>query len=129
MILRAAAAAMLAALMAAAWSALFYAWHPALLLQFDRALPRNMSGVYPVERDEASALTFAWTGQEAVLRVRRRERGATWTQAARARVGGPADDTPDDASGVGGGRLSTLTALPEWSDQRLTHPERAEERG
>lgn len=38
---RAFAAAILAALFGAAWVALLYAWHPALVIAFDRDLPRN----------------------------------------------------------------------------------------
>ena len=126
---RAAAAAMLAALMAAAWCALFYAWHPALLLEFDRDLPRNVSGVYPVERDEASALTFAWTGEEAVLRLPALDRRVTWTLDLRMRGGRPVDDNPDVAVVVDGVTLSTHRAAPEWSDVRVTIPARAERRG
>ena len=72
---KAAAAAMLAGLLGAAWVALFYAWHPALVIDLDRDLPRNVSGVYPPERDDASGLTFAWTGDEAVLRLPGLDRG------------------------------------------------------
>ena len=50
---RAVAAAMLAGLLSAAWVTLLYAWHPAQHVEFDRDLPRNFSGVYPPERDEA----------------------------------------------------------------------------
>jgi len=64
---RAVAAGMLAALFGAAAVSLFYAWHPALAIEFDRDLPRNVTGFYPSERDDASGLTFAWTSAEAVL--------------------------------------------------------------
>ena len=48
----------------AAWLALLYAWHPRLSVEFDRDLPRLLSGVHPPERDETSGLTFAWTGAD-----------------------------------------------------------------
>ena len=60
---RALAAAILAALLASVLLAAFYLWHPALTIEFD-ADPPLVSGVYPVERDVSSGLTFAWTGQE-----------------------------------------------------------------
>jgi len=66
---RAAAAALLAGLLGAAFAALFYAWHPDLRVEFDRDLPRSVAGIYPVERDEATGLTFAWTGADSVIRL------------------------------------------------------------
>ena len=67
---RAAAAAILAALFGAAWAALFYAWHPGHRRSSSIATCRETSsGIYPPERDEASGLTFAWTGPDVVLRL------------------------------------------------------------
>lgn len=126
---RAAAAAILAALLGAAWVALFYAWNPALVIELDRDLPRNVSGLYPVERDAASGLTFAWTGDETVVRLPGLDRGVAWTLALRMRGGRPADDNPDVAVVVDGVTVSTHRATPEWSDVRVAIPARPERRG
>jgi hypothetical protein len=126
---RAAAAAILAALLGAAWVALFYAWHPALVIELDRDLPRNVSGLYPVERDDASGLTFAWMGDEAVLRLPGLDRGVGWTLDLRMRGGRPADDNPDVAVVVDGVTVSSHRATAEWSDVRIAIPARADRRG
>lgn len=126
---RAAAAAILAGLLGAAWAALLYVWHPTLRLEFDRDLPRNGSGVYPFERDDASGVTFAWTGQEAVLRLPGLDRRVGWTLDLRLRGGRAADDNPDVAVVVDGVTLSTQRATPEWSDLRIAIPARPERRG
>jgi len=126
---RAAAAAILAALLGAAWAALLYGWHPALVIELDRDLPRNVSGLYPVERDAASGLTFAWTGEEAVLRLPGLDRSVSWTLDLRMRGGRPADDNPDVAVVVDGVTVSTGRATPEWSDVRVTIPARPDRRG
>lgn len=127
--IRAAAAAILAALLGAAWVALFYAWHPALVIELDRDLPRNVSGLYPVERDEASGLTFAWTGDEAVLRLPGLDRGVVWTLDLRMRGGRPADGNPDVAVVVDGVTIATERTTPEWSDVQVAIPARPERRG
>ena len=84
---RAAAAALIAALLGAAWVALFYAWHPAFAIEFDRDVPRNLSGVYTPERDDASGLTFAWAGPDAALRLPGLDRGRNWQLDLRVRGG------------------------------------------
>jgi hypothetical protein len=126
---RAAAAAILAGLLGGAWVALFYAWHPALRVEFDRDLPRNLSGVYPPERDANSGLTFAWTGEEAVLRLPGLDRGASWTFDLRVRGGRPVGGNPDLAVSADGVTISTLPATPEWSDVRIVIPPLPERRG
>src|SRR5262249_10540892 len=87
---RAAAAAGLGALVGAGWVALFYAWHPAFTIEFDRDFPRNVSGIYGPERDEATGLTFAWTSDDAVVRLPGLDRRVPWTLTVRARGGRPA---------------------------------------
>ncbi len=118
---RAAAAAGLAALLGAAWVALFYAWHPALRIEFDRDLPRNLAGVYSPERDEMSGLTFAWTGADVVLRLPGLDRGRPWLLDLRVRGGRavPADN-PDVTVVADGVTLTTLHTTAEFQDIRLT---------
>jgi hypothetical protein len=127
---RAAAAALLAALLGAAWVALFYAWHPALAIEFDRDLPRNVSGVYTPERDEASGLTFAWSGADAVVRLPGLDRGKNWTLDLRVRGGRPVpDDNPDITIVADGVTLSTHRTSQQFEDIRVTIPARGERRG
>ena len=120
---RAFAAAMLAALLGGAWVALFYAWHPALTIEFDRDLPRNVSGVYSPERDDASGLTFAWTGADVVLRLPGLDRGKSWTLDLRVRGGRPLPaDNPDLIVLADGVELGTHHTSAEFQDIRITIP-------
>jgi hypothetical protein len=127
---RAVAAAMLAALLGAAWVALFYAWHPAFAIEFDRDVPRNLSGVYPPERDDASGLTFAWTGADVVLRLPGLDRGRTWTLDLRVRGGRPVPaDNPEVAILADGVVLTSVPTTAEFQDVHVAIPARAERRG
>ena len=117
---------------AAAWVALFYAWHPALAVEFDRDLPRNVSGVYPPERDEASGLTFAWTGADVVLRLPGLDRRAgTGRSMLRVRGGRPAAGDNPDARRPGGRRDADDPAhvAPTSRTCRSRFPAQAERRG
>lgn len=127
---RAAAAAILAALLGAAWVALFYTWHPALIVEFDRDLPRNLSGVHSPERDDASGLTFAWTGADAVLRLPGLDRGRNWTLDVRVRGGRPVPaDNPGVTIVADGVTLATLQTSTAFQDIRLAIPARPGRRG
>lgn len=127
---RAVAAALLAALLGAAWVALFYAWHPALSVEFDRDLPRNLSGVYSPERDEPSGLTFAWTGPDVALRLPGLDRGRNWTLDLRVRGGRPVPgDNPDILLLVDGVLMTTRRTSTEFLDIRLDIAARPERRG
>jgi hypothetical protein len=127
---RAAAAATLAALLGAAWVALFYAWHPALAVEFDRDVPRNLSGVYSPERDEASGLTFAWTGPDVALRLPGLDRDKNWTLDLRIRGGRPVPaDNPDITILADGVILTTRRTSAEFQDLQVTIPARPERRG
>jgi hypothetical protein len=127
---RAVAAALLAALLGAAGVAIFYAWHPALTVEFDRDLPRQLSGVYSPERDEASGLTFAWTGPDVVLRLPGLDRGKSWTLDLRVRGGRPlASDSPDLTIVADGATLAAVRTSTEFQDVTVTIPARPERRG
>src|SRR5260221_2058016 len=92
---RSVATAFLAALLGGAWAALFYAWHPALTIEFDREVPRNLSGVYGGERNAAAGLTFAWTGPDVGLRLPGLDHAKNWTLHLRVRGGRPsAEENP-----------------------------------
>ena len=73
---RAVVGAALSAFFGAALVALLYGLNSPLEIDFDRELPRLVGGIYPPERDDASGLTFAWSGREAVLRLRGLDRRA-----------------------------------------------------
>jgi hypothetical protein len=127
---RAAATAMLAALLGAAWVALFYAWHPALAVEFDRDLPRNFSGVYPPERDDTTGLTFAWTGQDMVLRLPGLDRRIEWTLDVRLRGGRATPDANPDVTILADSvPLATRHASQEFEDVRVTVPAQPDRRG
>jgi hypothetical protein len=127
---RAMAAAVLAALLGAAGAALFYAWHPDLTVEFDRDLPRQLSGVYSPERDDASGLTFAWTGADVVLRLPGLDRGKIWTLDLRLRGGRPqSSDNPDVTIVADGVTLAALHSSTEFQNVTVTIPPRPERRG
>jgi hypothetical protein len=127
---RAVAAGMLAALFGAAAVSLFYVWHPALAIEFDRDLPRNVTGFYPSERDDASGLTFAWTSAEAVLRLPSLDRHVAWTLDLRMRGGRPADaGNPDVTIMADGLPITTHHSARDFEDVRVIIPARPARRG
>ena len=127
---RAVAAAVLAALFGAAWVALLYAWHPGLVVEFDRDLPRNLTGVYSPERDRAADLTFAWTAGDAVLRLPGLDRRLPWTLDLRVRGARPSlPDNPDLTIAVDGAMVETLHTTPDFADVAVAIPARPERRG
>jgi hypothetical protein len=127
---RASATATLAALLGGAWVALFYAWHPDLTIDFDRDLPRNVTGAYSPERDEASGLTFAWTGADVVLRLPGLDRGKSWTLDLRVRGGRPLPaDNPDLTILADGVELATRHTSSAFEDVKVTIPARGDRRG
>jgi hypothetical protein len=127
---RAAAAALLAALFGAVWAALFYAWHPAFVLDFDRDFPRNLTGIHPPERDEASNLTFVWTREAVTLRLPGLDRRAEWTLALRVRGARARPEANPDLTVLADGIIvSRQQTTPEFQDLRITVPARPERRG
>jgi hypothetical protein len=127
---RAAAAAILGALVGAAWAALFYAWHPVFTIEFDRDLPRNVSGIYGPERDDATAMTFAWTSADAVVRLPGLDRRVPWTLTVRARGGRVAPATnPSLIVAADGVTLETHQTSADFEDVTVVIPPRPEQRG
>src|SRR5262249_44334232 len=126
---RALAAALLGGLLGAAGIALFYAWRPAVAIDFDRDLPRNVTGVYAPERDRATGLTFAWTTADAVIRLPGVDRRVPWTLDVRVRGARPnLADNPDLTIVVDGATLTTMYTTPDFADVRVTIPARPERR-
>src|SRR4051812_5288033 len=126
---RATAAAILAALFGAAWSALFYAWHPGIAIEFNHDLPKNVTGIYGPERDDASGLTFAWTGPDVVIRLPGLDRRASWTLDMRVRGGRPGADNPRLTVLVDGLVVATQPTTTDFADVRIAIPPRGERRG
>ncbi len=128
---RAIAAAAIAGLLGAAAAALFYAWHPAVRIEFDRDFPaRTVSGIYPPERDDNTGLTFAWTGADAVLRLPGIDRGANWTVTLRVRGGrAAADQNPIVEVVADGAVVAAAPSGPDWSEITATIPRRPQRRG
>jgi hypothetical protein len=126
---RAIAAAVLAGLIGAAWAAMFYAWHPAIVVEFDRDLPRNVSGIHPPERDPAG-LTFAWTTSDALIRLPGLDRRVPWTLDVRVRGARVAPtDNPYLTIVVDGANIERIRTTPDFADVRVTIPARPERRG
>jgi hypothetical protein len=127
---RALAAATLGALVGAAWAALFYAWHPAFVVEFDRDLPRNVSGIYPPERDDAAGRTFAWTSDDALVRLPGLDRRVEWTLTLRLRGGRAAGGAnPAVAILADGAEVQTVATGSDFQDVSIALPRRPEHRG
>ena len=75
----------LGAALGAAMLALFFA-RASILIAFDTDPPRLVSGVFPVERDDRTELTFAWTGPDMTIRLPGLDRSREWTMDVRARA-------------------------------------------
>jgi hypothetical protein len=100
------------------------------VIEFDRDLPRNLTGVYSPERDRAADLTFAWTAGDAVLRLPGLDRRLAWTLDLRVRGARPSlPDNPDLTIAVDGGTLETLHTTPDFADVVVRIPARPERRG
>jgi hypothetical protein len=127
---RSVATAVLAGLVGAACVALFYAWHPAIAIDFQRELPTNLSGVYPAERDPASRLAFAWTAGAAILRLPGLDRRVAWRLDLRIRGARqlPADN-PDVTVLADGAPLETFHSTTDFSDVHIIVPARPARRG
>ena len=128
--IRAAAAALLAALASAVWLSLFYAAGRGPQTDFDIDPPRVITGVHPAERDHATGLTFAWTGQEAGLRLPGLDRRVPWTLTVRVRGARP-DPTSNPAVtfSVDGVVIRTQPTTGEFQDMQFVVPARPERRG
>jgi hypothetical protein len=75
----------LGAALGAAMLAVFFAGS-SILITFDTDPPRLVSGVFPVERDAQTELTFAWTGPDMTIRIPGLDRSREWTMDVRARA-------------------------------------------
>jgi hypothetical protein len=121
--IRAAAAAVIGALAGAVWLAFFYVSSGRLHIDFAVDPARTLSGFYRAERDDASGLTFAWTGPEAAIRLPGLDRRHPWMLTMRARSARPElRQNPTLAFFVDGVQLHTAEVLPDFSTITLLVP-------
>lgn len=120
---RAIVAGILGATVAAAWLAFFYAIRPELRIDFATDPPRMVSGAYPAERDAASGLTFAWTGEELALRLPGIDRRVDWILDVRVRGARPDPrENPDLIFTADGLPLLTRHSETDFDNVRVTVP-------
>ena len=127
---RALATAVLAAFAGAVWAVVLYAWHPAVTVEFDRDLPKNVEGIYPPEHDDPSRLTFAWTSADALIRLPGLDRRVSWRLSLRARGARviPAEN-PDLVVLSDGVPITTLHTQGPFADYDVTIPAIPNRRG
>lgn len=127
---RAAATAILAALLGAASLAFFYAASGGLHVDFSTdPPPRVVSGLYPAERVDDTNLTFAWTRDEVTLRLPELDRSVDWTLGLRVR-GARSDprENPELTFSVDGLLIATHQSTTDFEVVRVTIPARPERR-
>jgi hypothetical protein len=101
--------------------ALSFAAHPAFELEMDRELPREVSGVYPVERDRDD--TFAWTTDHAAMTLDEFPRRSAWICTVRLRGARPAGvPQPLVTVAVDDGPAVAVTATNEYEDVAVDVP-------
>ena len=127
---RAAATSLLGALAALGWLALVYGLRPTLTVDFDTSPPRLLSGVYPSEREPASGLTFAWTGEQVTLRLPGLDRRVPWQLHLRVRGARriPAEN-PSLTLSADGLALETIATTTDFQEVMVAIPVQADRRG
>ena len=128
--IRAAAAALLGAMIAAVWLTIFYTAAGPLRVDFGvRPPPGTVRGFYGTERDAAAGVTFAWTGREAGLTLPGLDRRMPWTLTLRARSLRAGSDAPTLTFYVDGVEVGSEQATPGFSEHRVGVPARPERPG
>jgi hypothetical protein len=126
---RASATATLSALLAAAWLAVWYAWHPTLTMDLNTDPPSLVSGIYPAERNNGAPLTFAWTKQDVMIRLPGVDRRVEWTLHLRVRGARPvAAENPQLDVFADGLPVATRQLGAEFEDLAIIIPARPERR-
>lgn len=124
---RAIAAAIIGALAATLFTTLLYVRNPRLQIDFGISPPRIVSGIHPDERDDAAGITFAWTGEDAAIRLPGLDRRSDWILSLRvrgARSGSTAN--PDIAISADGVLLSRHATSAGFETVTATVPARPE---
>lgn len=130
-VVRALAAALLAAFGGALGLALAYGRSPALRIDFDVTPPRGIvDGVYPVEIDSNTGRTFAWTGETLTIDLADVDRHVEWDLDVRvrgARAGGAPN--PELLFYVDGSLGLTHASSVDYEDVKVTIPARPDRQG
>jgi hypothetical protein len=129
-VIRAAAAALLGAMIAAVSVTTFYTAAGPLRVDFGvKPPPGTVRGFYGTERDAAAGVTFAWTGREAGLTLPGLDRRMPWTLTLRARSLRAGPDAPILTFYVDGVEVGTQQATPGFSEHQVVVPPRPERPG
>jgi hypothetical protein len=116
----------LGAALGALWLLVTYAVRPSLHMEFGVTPPAGeVTGVYTAERDPASGLTFAWTGELLAVRLPGLDRQAGWTLDVRARAARPDPATnPELTIFADGSQLLATPVSSDFSNVRVAIPPR-----
>ncbi len=117
-------AALVGALLGAAAVTIAYVLRPTLTLEMDPPLPRRFaSGFYDSER--TGQTTFAWTSQQAVIKLADLSRRIPWTCSVRFRGGRSDPGTqPSVALAADGVVATTMKATNDFQDASIVLPSR-----
>lgn len=128
--MRAAAVAIIAALLAVVSLAAIYAAASALHIELSADPPiRLVRGIYPAERTEDGRVTFAWTGPDVLLRLPGLDRGVDWMLHVRLRgARQDARENPDVAFYADGVLLAAHRSTTDFQDIEVRIPARTERR-
>lgn len=122
---RALALALVGAVLGAAALLGFCAAGGTIRTSLDTDPPRLVGGLYPVERDPASALTFAWTGRDMTIRLPGLDRRRDWILELRARAARPGSTAgPELTFYADGLLLSSHRSSAAFETIRVTIPAR-----
>lgn len=128
--IRALSAALIGVLASALLLPLFSLAGSGIRVAFDGNPPRIVYGFYSAERDNASGLTFAWTGAEAGIRLPGLDRRVPWTLTLRARGARPDPrSNPVLTFFADGIQLQTHQTTTGFEDLSVVVPARPERRG
>lgn len=120
-------AGLIGALASVVLLALFYVLQSVLRLEFDIDPPRMVTGIFPSERDQATGLTYAWTGKDVALRLPGLDRRVEWSLTLRVRGGRQVrEDNPAVALFVDGVHALTHQTRTEFDEIRVALPRRPE---
>jgi hypothetical protein len=120
-------AALLGALTGVMLLAVWYLADSRLRMDFAVDPPRLLTGVHPGERDQATGLTFAWTGRDVALRVPGLDRRVAWTLELRLRGGREIlADNPSIVVFADGARLLEHQTRTEFETLTIAVPPRSD---
>ena len=129
-VVRALGAAAIGALAGAAFLLLFYGLRPTLGMDFAVSPPSQVTGLYLTERDPATGLTFAWTGEVLTIRLPGLDRQVPWHLEARARAARPDPATnPELAIFADGSPIVTMPTSSDFADIQVEIPARPDRTG